>query len=92
MGRWVDIRDGMPEEKEEVAIRVRGHIRPACYRIGERWYALLDLDRWRMNTSPYWPEDRSWYLESGQIEAWYYEEEEMDPETGGRALGAHDRQ
>ncbi len=67
---WIDPKDNLPEEKQLVAIRVRGQVRSACYNIDDRWYALEDLDRWRMNTSPYWEMDRAWYLKTEQIEAW----------------------
>lgn len=53
-----------------VSVRVNGKVRPNYYCIHGRWYCLDDLDRWRMNTSRYWPEDRSWYLDTSQIEAW----------------------
>lgn len=82
MRQWVDIREALPDEQAEVAIRVRGRVRPGYYRIADRWYALVDLDRWRMNTSPYWPEDRTWYLETDQLEAWLREEEESRAEAG----------
>jgi hypothetical protein len=49
---------------------VKGEVRAGYYHIGDRWYALADLDRWRMNTSPSWNTDRSWYLKTDDIEAW----------------------
>lgn len=67
---WVVVSEELPDERERVTIRVQTRVRPNYYRIADRWYSLDDLDRWRMNTSPYWPEDRSWYLETGEIEAW----------------------
>ncbi len=74
MARWIDIREELPEELAVVSVRVRGRVRPGYYRVRDRWYALVDLDRWRMKTSPYWREDRAWYLVSEQIEAWAGEE------------------
>ncbi|HEX7071521.1 MAG TPA: hypothetical protein VF190_11975 [Rhodothermales bacterium] len=70
MDAWIAPERGLPDEKEEVTVRVRGEARTGYYRIGERWYAATDLHRWRMNTSPYWKKDRSWYLKTEQIEAW----------------------
>ncbi|WP_456426770.1 hypothetical protein [Rhodocaloribacter sp.] len=83
MARWIDIREEMPEELAVVSVRVRGRVRPGYYRIEDRWYALVDLDRWRMKTSPYWAEDRAWYLVTEQIEAWLCEEEASRPVREG---------
>ena len=73
------MEDELPEERQIVSIRLRGSVRPDYYRIEDRWYSLGDLHRWRMNTSPYWPEDRAWYLETEEIDAW---------RPGGKANGA----
>ncbi len=67
---WIPVQQALPDEQELVVVRVRGQVRPDYYRIGDRWYALDDLHRWRMNTSPYWAQDGSWYLRTEQIEAW----------------------
>jgi hypothetical protein len=67
---WKLPENELPYREELVSVRVNGKVRPAYYRIYDRWYAMIDLDRWQMNTSPYWSEDRSWYLETEQIEAW----------------------
>ena len=67
---WRDPATDSPEEKQLVSIRVRGEVRYRYYRIGDRWYSLDDLDRWKMNTSERWPADLSWYLKTSQIEAW----------------------
>ena len=67
MSGWIDIKDELPEENKLVTIRVRGKERPDYYRLYDRWYSLEDLDRWRMNTSRYWPEDRTWYLKTEQV-------------------------
>jgi uncharacterized protein (DUF2126 family) len=40
------------------------------YRIDGRWYALEDLDRWKMNTSRYWETDHTWYLKTEDIDSW----------------------
>lgn len=66
----------LPEDGKLVTVRVRGKLRPGYYHIRGRWYALIDLDRWQMNTSPYWAEDRSWYLKTEQIEGWVAEDEQ----------------
>lgn len=83
---WISPMDELPYRAELVAIRVRGKVRRACYRIEDRWYAMIDLDRWQMNTSPYWPDDQSWYLRTEQIEAWKLEETlaGQDREEGAR--------
>ena len=73
MQSWMSPAQSMPDEKEEVTVRIRGQARPRYYRIGDRWYAVVDLERWRMNTSPYWPVDRSWYLKTDQVEGWRQE-------------------
>ncbi len=65
-----DIEVTLPEEGQLVMIRVGGCLRPRYYQVRGRWYCLDDLDRWRMNTSPYWEEDRSWYLKMEQVEGW----------------------
>lgn len=70
MSPWIEPARKLPDEKEEVWIRVRGDQRPSYYRIGDRWYSIRDLNRWRMNTSPYWRSDRSWYLKTEDVEAW----------------------
>jgi hypothetical protein len=70
MSGWTDVWKGLPEEKELVVVRVRGRERRDYYRVDGRWYALEDLDRWQMNTSRYWAQDRSWYLDTEQIEGW----------------------
>lgn len=70
MPTWIQTENALPDEMEEVWIRVRGDVRPHYYRIDDRWYARVDLDRWRMNTSPYWQKDRSWYLETEDVTAW----------------------
>jgi hypothetical protein len=70
MESWIAPDRGLPDEKEEVAVRVRGELRLHYYRIGERWYATVDIERWRMNTSPYWTKDRAWYLKTEQIDGW----------------------
>ena len=70
MSTWIRTEDALPEEGEEVWVRVRGNVRPRYYRIDGRWYALIDLDRWQMNTSPYWNADRSWFLKIDEVEAW----------------------
>lgn len=70
MAEWIDIRVRLPDEKEEVYIRVKGHIRTHYYHIEDRWYSAEDLDRWQMNTSRYWETDRTWYLKTDQIESW----------------------
>lgn len=70
MDTWIEPARGLPDEREVVWIRVRGGLRPNYYRIGERWYALVDLHRWKMNTSPYWRFDRSWYLKTEDVDAW----------------------
>jgi hypothetical protein len=67
---WISPYDSLPYRAEPVTVRVRGEVRHGYYRIEDRWYAFIDLDRWRMNTSPYWPKDQSWYLVTDQIEAW----------------------
>ncbi len=74
----------MPDELTVVSVRVRGRVRAGYYRIEDRWYALVDLDRWRMNTSPYWSEDRAWYLKTEQVEAWLCEEEASQPVRQGQ--------
>ena len=75
MSSWIDTEQRLPDEKQEVWVRVRGDVRPRYYRIGERWYALVDLERWRMNTSPYWKHDRAWYVQTDDVQAW----RPMDP-------------
>ena len=70
MESWMDPARSLPDEKEEVLVRVRGDVRPAYYRIGNRWYSLADLERWKMNTSPYWEKDRSWYLKTEDVQGW----------------------
>lgn len=70
MEAWIDVNVSLPEEEALVDVRVRGSVRPDYYRIEDRWYSLEDLDRWRMNTSRYWKEDRTWYLETEQVEGW----------------------
>ncbi len=70
MEAWIDVNVSLPEEEALVAVRVRGSVRSDYYRIEDRWYSLEDLDRWRMNTSRYWKEDRTWYLETEQVEGW----------------------
>ncbi len=70
MAEWIDVHVRLPDEQEIVTIRVNGALRPRYYHIEDRWYSLDDLDRWQMNTSAYWPADRSWYLKTEQIEAW----------------------
>lgn len=70
MKEWIDTDNRLPDEKELVTIRVHGAARPACYRIADRWYSMVDLERWQMNTSPYWEVDRSWYLRTEQIRGW----------------------
>ena len=67
---WKDPRTDEPHPGVLVSVRVKGQVRPNYYRIGDRWYSLDDLDRWRMNTSRYWEADRSWYLETYQIDLW----------------------
>ena len=73
MEEWYDTPSQLPEEEELVTICVNGKERSQYYRLYERWYYLEDLNRWRMNTSKYWSEDRTWYLESEQIERWKYD-------------------
>ena len=70
MAPWTDPDKMLPDEKEEVSVRVQGQIRHRWYRLQHRWYAVEDLDRWVMRTSPYWSQDRSWYLRTDEIEAW----------------------
>lgn len=70
MGSWINVHDRLPDEAEPVTVRVHGVVRPDYYRIDGHWYSLLDLDRWQMNTSPYWTTDRAWYLLTEQVEAW----------------------
>jgi hypothetical protein len=67
---WISPFDELPYRAEIVFVRVHGRVRPAYYRIHDRWYAMIDIDRWQMNTSPYWDEDRAWYLRTDEIEAW----------------------
>ncbi len=71
---WQSTRDKRPDERELVTIRIGNAERRQYYRIEDRWYSLGDLERWAMNTSPYWPLDRTWYLRSEDIRAWRYEE------------------
>jgi hypothetical protein len=70
----------LPDPGEPVSIRAKGAVRPAYFRIHDRWYAFVDLERWQMNTSPYWPVDQVWYLTTDQIEAWRPAETLSDPE------------
>lgn len=70
MQAWISIEKELPFPREEVTIRTHRSVRPGYFRIGDRWYALVDLERWTMKTSPFWPEDRSWYLTTDEVEAW----------------------
>ena len=70
MATWIDVQTALPEEKELVTIQVNGTARTDYYYYDGRWYSMVDLDRWKMNTSPYWAEDRAWYLVTEQIEGW----------------------
>ncbi len=70
MEAWIDVDEDLPEEEVLVTVRVNGVARWDYYRIEERWYGLEDLNRWRMNTSRYWAQDRTWYLKTEQIEGW----------------------
>ncbi|MFW5972408.1 MAG: hypothetical protein ACOCTG_00335 [Bacteroidota bacterium] len=81
MADWKSTDQELPYPKDEVSVRVNGSVRRAYYRMYDRWYALIDLDRWKMRTSPYWEEDRSWYLRTDDIEAWR-------PESGEQATGS----
>jgi len=72
--RWVKIDAALPDEQELTTVRVHGAERRHYYRIGERWYWMGDLNRWQMNTSPFWSIDRSWYLKTEQIEGWWPED------------------
>ena len=74
MPEWITPDSALPDPGESVSIRTKGSVRPAYFRIRDRWYAFIDIDRWQMNTSPYWPADRVWYLTTDQIEAWKSEE------------------
>jgi len=60
----------LPDEKEEVRIRVRGEERAGYYRISDRWYDAADVERWRMCTARSWERDRAWYLKNEDVEAW----------------------
>lgn len=64
------VDEALPHPLQIVSIRTRGTTRDGYYRIGDRWYALIDLERWTMNTSPYWEQDRSWYLTTRDVESW----------------------
>lgn len=70
MVSWTEPSAQLPDDKEEVWVRVRGDVRPGYYRIGDRWYAREDLNRWRMNTSRFWRKDRAWYVKTEDVEAW----------------------
>jgi uncharacterized protein (DUF2126 family) len=70
MAEWIDVEKQLPDEGELVTIRVNGAMRPDYYRIDGRWYALEDLDRWKMNTSRYWETDHTWYLKTEDIDSW----------------------
>lgn len=70
MDSWVEPEKEMPDEGVLVWVRVHGDLRPRYYRIGGRWYALVDLDHWRMRDSPYWKRDRAWYLKTEDIDVW----------------------
>ena len=80
---WVFTQDDLPWEQDVVTVRVNGRNRSGYYRIDDRWYALVDLDRWQMNTSPYWEEDRAWYLTTEEVDAWKPEETQAPwPQSG----------
>ncbi|GIV59152.1 hypothetical protein GQ464_015240 [Rhodocaloribacter litoris] len=79
MEDWIDVGEQVPEEAVTVCIRLRGQVRTGYYRIRDRWYWIGDLDRWQMNTSPYWAEDRAWYLNTEEIEGWRAETEPAGP-------------
>ncbi len=70
---WRKPSENLPDEEVLVTVQVQGEVRENYYRIGGRWYAMVDLGRWRMNTSPYWPTDKTWYVKTENIEAWHYQ-------------------
>ncbi len=75
MTGWTTPQQRLPDEGAPVEVRTaHAGARADYYRIGDYWYALEDLDRWRMNTSRYWPQDQAWRLPTRLVAAWRYAE------------------
>lgn len=81
MHNWIPVERELPYERDVVSIQTAVGIRRGYYRIENRWYALVDLERWQMNTSPYWERDRTWYLTTSAIRAWMPEQPEKGDEV-----------